>query len=448
MHSKLRVGVVLNDGYCKDKTIPKNIFKDALEEINRLDIESIVFEDILIDRKTSKKAGEFFNRNNVDVLLVIEANYSESNFLVDVTKFIDCPIIFLAPPDPIGKPTPLSGSLCGVIENAGVLVKMEKNVDIILGDIKSDKNLEKLKYLINLHSIIKKLKKSTIGVIGGRCPGMLDVSFHELELTRKFGPEIVYISTADLIRDINSINEKDVQDVREKLNITDTKNKVSKDILIESLKIYLAASNVIKDYDLDAIAMRCWPELRNNNICTPCFTLSRLTDDNIISTCEGDATSALTMYLLFLLTENKPFLVDMLTIDNSNNEAQYFHCGAMASCLAEKEEFIEYREHSLYGEFKPGLTVEFPLKPGKVTFARIGEIKGKYRILSYSGEAVKSKMFVRGNVARIILDKEPEYIVNELIKNGSEHHQIAVHGDISKELENLSRLLKVEYIQL
>ena len=138
----------------------------------------------------------------------------------------------------------------------------------------------------------------------------------------------------------------------------------------------------------------------------------------------------------------------MLRINNKINEVQYFHCGAASSLLSQSREKIEYREHTFVGEFKPGLTVEFPLKPGKVTFARVGEVKSKYRMISYTGNAVKSDMFVRGNPAKIILDKKPEYIINSLIEHGAEHHQIEVPDDITNKFKMFCEFLNLYLIIL
>ena len=138
----------------------------------------------------------------------------------------------------------------------------------------------------------------------------------------------------------------------------------------------------------------------------------------------------------------------MLRINNKINEVQQFHCGATSSLLSQSREKIKYREHAFAGEFKPDLTVEFPLKPGKVTFARVGEVKSKYRMISYTGNAVKSDMFVRGNPAKIILDKKPEYIINSLIENGSEHHQLAVHGNITDKLKIFCEFIDLNLVLL
>jgi L-fucose isomerase-like protein len=168
-----------------------------------------------------------------------------------------------------------------------------------------------------------------------------------------------------------------------------------------------------------------------------------------MSACEGDVTGAVSMLMLHWLTGKNVYLGDLLKIDNDTNETLYFHCGAKSTNLAETKGEIEYRRHAEdEGVWKPGLTVEFPLKPGSISFARIGEIKGQYKMVVYTGNAVKSDMFVRGNPARIILDKNPEYIVNGLIENASEHHQIAVHGEISEELKVLCEFLDIHHIQL
>ena len=146
---------------------------------------------------------------------------------------------------------------------------------------------------------------------------------------------------------------------------------------------------------------------------------------------QGDTRGAVSMYILHLLTGRNVYLGDFLKADIKTNEAQYFHCGAASSNLAGDRKRFIYRKNAQYSDYDwiNGLIVDFPLKPGRITFARIGEIKAKYRMVTYTGEAVETDMFVRGNPARIKLDSNAEDVVNGLIQNGSGHHQIAVHGD-------------------
>lgn len=147
---------------------------------------------------------------------------------------------------------------------------------------------------------------------------------------------------------------------------------------------------------------------------------------------QGNTLGAVSMYILHLLTGRIVYLSDFLKADIKTNEAQYFHCGAASSNLAGDRKRFIYRKNAQYSDYDwiNGLIVDFPLKPGRITFARIGEIKAKYRMVTYTGEAVETDMLVRGNPARIKLDSTAEDVVNGLIQNGSGHHQIAVHGDV------------------
>jgi L-fucose isomerase-like protein len=449
MKEKLRLGLVLTASEALDSRKSKEDVNKIRKKIQDLDVELIDFVEPLLNRSISKKAGDFFHRNNVDLLLVMAGTWTYDNFIVDTMEFLNCPVVFWSPPDPLGTPFPRIGSLVGAIQNCGVLTKMGKKVKIILAEIDSVIGFEKLKSCVAITGTIQWLKFASVGIIGTRTPGMLDTAYHELELKNQVGPEVVHIGIGDLIKNIDEISAKEanteVKNAIDRSRIRD----IDEGTLIESMKIYLATRRLVDEYDLNAIAFKCWPDLKSNNICSPCYTLSRLSDEGIMSACEGDVTAAVSMLILYWITGNHVYLGDLLKINNTTNEALYFHCGAKSSYLAENKNEIEYRRHAeSEGVWKPGLTVDFPLKPGRVTFSRIGEIRGKYRMVVYTGNAVNSDRFVRGNPAKIILDKNPEEIVEGLIANGSEHHQIAVHGNEADRLKIFCEFLNLSCIEL
>lgn len=449
MDIKLRVGIVVTGSEGLDKKVPRRAFESIIKKVDNLDIEKIIFSETLSNSNISKKASKYFSENNVDLMLVIAGVWSHDNFLIDVTKFLNCPVICWSLPDSLGTLYPMTGSLVGALQNCGVLVKIGKKVKLILNNIENGFN--KFKNYVDVLTVIKKLKFLNVGLIGSRCPGMLDSSFHELELRNQIGPEVIHISISDLIKEINLIKNKDADKVLGSLINKAQLKDINDDVLLESVKIYMATKKFVEYHSLDAIAFKCWPDLKNSNICTPCFTLSRLSDNGITAACESNVVGAVTMHILKLLTGNNAYLGDLLKINNETNEIKLYHCGAMPSNLAQNKKEIEYRTQG-YADpgsvYKGGLTVEFPLKPGKVTFARVGEIKSKYRMISYTGNAVKSDMFVKGNPARIILDKNPEYIINGLIENGSEHHQFAVHGDITDKLKIFCEFIDLDLVLL
>ena len=94
-----------------------------------------------------------------------------------------------------------------------------------------------------------------------------------------------------------------------------------------------------------------------------------------------------------------------------------------------------------------GVTLEFPLKPGRVTITRITRpVNGKSRILIAGGEVLRLSPKERGNPAKIKLDDPLERFLDALVKGGVEHHLIMAYGDIRKELFLLSEVLDLEPI--
>ena len=447
MEIMLRIGIIVTGEEALSKEVPEKVFDSVIKRISALNIEKIIFKEVLCNSNISKKASEYFSKNNVDLLLVVAGTWTQDNFLIDAVKFLNCPVIFWSPPDYISAEQLPIGTLVGTMQNGGVLSKMGKKVKVILDNIEGVEGFDKLKKTVEILTIIKKLKFLKVGIIGSRCPGMLDSSYHELELMKQIGPEIVHIGTSDVVKEVKSIEKKEVEkELSNLINITKVK-EVNKMILIESISVYIAIRKLVKDYNLGALSVRCWPDFKNSNICAPCFTLSKLSDEGIMSACEADVTAAVSMYILNQITSSNVYLGDMLKINNKTNEAQYYHCGAAATGLAQDKKEVKYKTHGDAGPgraWKPGLTVEFPLKPGRITFARIGEIKSKYKIVAYLGNAIKSDMFTIGNPAKVILDKNPESIINNLIEHGLAHHQIGVHGDIIKELKIFCDFLNID----
>jgi L-fucose isomerase-like protein len=197
-------------------------------------------------------------------------------------------------------------------------------------------------------------------------------------------------------------------------------------------KIYLAMKKLVDMYKLDAVASKCWPELSFSS----CFALSALSDAGVPGGCEGDVNATVTMLLLHRLTGRAVYLCDVFHLDEKKNTILTYHCGAAAASLASKKGDITLKKHPL----GCGVTVEFPVKPGRVTVARMGSQAGRYRMFIASGEALRSKQIVRGNPVEIKLDAKAEEFLSTVTRRGIEHHFLVVHGDWSEKLQEICEI--------
>ncbi len=449
MDIRLRVGIVVTGEEAITTDLPKRNLNAVKKRIDKLNIEQLHFKELLSNDSVAKKAGKFFTENSVDVLLVVAGSWASDNYVVSTTKFLECPVIYWSPPEELeGWAFPEAGSLVGTLQNCGVLTKIGKKVKIIIDDPAGEEGFRKFKEYIEVLETIKRLSFSNMGLVGSGCPGMLDTSFHELELRRQIGPDVIRVFTSDIIREVEKIGDIEARKVVEKEIDTGQITGIDEARVLESIKIYMVTRKYVEQYGLSGVAFRCWPDFKDNGLCSPCFALSKLADEGVVTACEGDVTAGVSMLVLRYLTGRSVYLGDLLRVNKQTRVVEYFHCGAMPTELAEKKSEIAYRKHASGHAWKPGMTVNFPLKPGRVTFARVGEISGRYRILAYTGEAIKSDMFVMGNPGKVKLDKDPEYILEGLVENGSEHHQIAVHGDLTEKLRLFCEFTGLDFILL
>jgi len=182
--------------------------------------------------------------------------------------------------------------------------------------------------------------------MGYRTPGFYSSNFNELIVKSKIGLEIIHVDLSETLAKVEEISQ---------------------------------------ELELDSIAIKCWPELRDFREMGVCFVSSRLTDYGIMTSCEADVNGVLTMMIQNILTEIVPFFCDLVQIDEKKNEVLFFHCGNAPCSLVNPDYNVSLRQFFLG---KGGVTVEFPLKPGRVTLARLSSAKGTYKMFVTTGEAV------------------------------------------------------------
>jgi len=187
--------------------------------------------------------------------------------------------------------------------------------------------------------------------------------------------------------------------------------------------------------------VRCWPELREGMGLTVCYALSRLSDEGIPGIDENDVTGGTTQLIMHWLSGRATFNGDLRTVDIKNNVVQLWHCGSAPTSLASSMKHIEVREHC---QTRKGAVLEFALKKGQVTLAKLSRtLKGKNKILISTGKVVETPV-TRGNIANVKIDVPVSAFMDRLIREGFEHHVVLVHGDIKDELLELCRILRIE----
>jgi L-fucose isomerase-like protein len=193
---------------------------------------------------------------------------------------------------------------------------------------------------------------------------------------------------------------------------------------------------LITEYELDAVAIRCWNELELTYGVAPCLVLCELNERGIQAACEVDIPNALTMRALSFASAKAPMLLD---INNNygydDTKSILFHCGPVPISLLEgKGKTIEHKMFAKsYGEGSGvGVNEGRITKNKQVTFGSAKTEKGKIHLFLGEGrltdDPIEEEFFGTGVVLETSRMQE---ILQYVGTQGYRHHLSLVHGSVS-----------------
>ena len=99
-------------------------------------------------------------------------------------------------------------------------------------------------------------------------------------------------------------------------------------------KLGVILDDVIDEYGMDCLAIRCWIEMQQQLGISPCVLLGLLNDKCFASACEVDIGNAITMRALSLATGQPSVCMDWNNnYGDQEDKCILFHCGSIAPSL-------------------------------------------------------------------------------------------------------------------
>lgn len=212
----------------------------------------------------------------------------------------------------------------------------------------------------------------------------------------------------------------------------------------KSSRLYVALRAIIDEENLDAVAIRCWPELPRDFGQWPYLAITRLADEGFPVACEGDVDGALTMLAMKLLGCGAPYISDWL-----EHDAEGFTCwhgGMCPTCLC-YDEGAGAPTLAPHFNNKVPTVVDATLKPGMaVTVARLWVLEGKYKLMVCDGRTAEPNRVLSGNNGRVNLDLADrggrdlfECFEDWVVGSGMPHHVVIARGHHKADLLKFAR---------
>lgn len=382
---------------------------------------------VMQDLDTVKQAASALESSDADVLLICIATWSEDHHLLDLLSYVDKPIILRA------YPARDTGSLCCAHQIGAVFTDIGKGYDFVYGEADSDTCVKKTMSIAASYALVNTMNKVRLGTVGGRVKGMTEIAYDEFSIKQKLGARVVNIDETEMLRTVESVTNEQADALLEEKKefITPCTVSSSAEAMRESMKYYYALRSLVDEYDLQALAVKCYTTYMGK----VCLGYSILAEEGIVSSCEGDVTNALTMRLLYELSGKPVNNTDYLYHDDEKNTILFAHCGSSGFSIAEGD--IDLTPVRLA---ETGVCCRFVTKPGTVTAVNICGHGDDLRMAIMVGESVPCGMEFPGNPVVIRFEKKVDQINNEIMDNGIGHHWMVGYGDFSEELKRFCKI--------
>ena len=392
-----------------------------------------------------------------DGVIMSLPNFSDENGAIAALKNAGKPILIQAYPDEIGKMDfeHRRDSYCGKFSICDVFHQYQVPFTVLEPHVVHPLTEDFAKNLYDFAAIcrvVNGMKNFTIGVIGARTTKFKTVRYDEITL-QKYGITCDTYDLSELFYRVEKMERDARVEAKEKTlcDYTDF-SCVPADKLTTLAKISLAIDDMMADYHLDVITLRCWEEMQTVLGVAPCVLLSELNDRGIVASCEIDLCSAINMYSMQLASEESTACVDWNNnYGDDKNKVILFHCGPIAQSLMEGKGKVT--DHKMFAKTNPGCgwgSNEGRIAAFEMTYSNCKTEDGKLTVYAdegrFTGEPIEAEFFGCGGVAEID-DLQRKLI--KLAKEGYRHHTAVGKGKMASVLkEAFTTYLGYDVIEL
>ena len=429
----------------------KRIIKKLNKNIN-------FFDELITNDEIGKSALKHFENIKCTKFIVIQSTFTDAKFISSFVKKFKKPILFVSFKEKRSGGRLRLNSLCGVNLGLHALIKRKfySNFIIfrnekrsfsneILKFIKNKNNFTKKNYLKkinskNINNRIINFKKPKLGLIGERPEGFDTCDFNNEDLKSKFNAKIKKIKLQNLFNISSKVDKKIINETKKNISKKLKHiNQVNQKELNKSISLFHGLKQVQQKQNIDAFAVRCWPEMFTEYGCASCGPMAMMNENKISSACEADVLGSLTCNILNQLNNKPALLVDIVDVDERDNTTVFWHCGLAPISMAEKNT----PSATVHSNRRKPLLHNFALKSGDITIFRVSKSENKLKFIVMNGKVLKRKNSFSGTSGVISLGKNTHNKIKNLFLSGLEHHVGFTYGNVLEDIKSLGKQLRI-----
>lgn len=401
---------------------------------------------LIMDAQASAARIAELQDAQVDMILMAQASFADSEMVMQMARALPAPLLMWAfPEDQIGGRLRIN-SFCGINLAAHGLRRAGLAYDCVYAPPDDAKALAKLADFASAAAIKTRLAGARIGRLGENPAGFATCLVNYAGLQAQLGVEIAQFELAAFFERVRAVDSDQASavaaDLRDQLAGWQDVDSAARN---GTLSAYLTLDALARERNLAGWAVRCWPEFFTDLGCAACGAMSLLSDRMTPCSCEADVNGTITQLILGWLSGEPAFGSDLVAFDVAADEATLWHCGLAPLSMADPDVQPAATIHS---NRRLPLLMQFPLKPGRVTIARLSEATGEFRLVIGGGRMLKAPPAFTGASGRMRFDAGAAAVMHTLLSEGLEHHVSIVYGDYQGALAALARMLGMPVLRL
>jgi len=267
-------------------------------------------------------------------------NFGDETGAVSALRDAGVPILIQAYPDELDKMAPevRRDAFCGKFSIMDVFYQYGVKFTALKPHTVSPWSpafAENVDHFDRVCRVVAAMRRMVVGAVGARTTAFKTVRIDELALQRH-GITMETIDLSDVFARMAGLDPNDakVQQKTDELTAYVSWKGVPKAAFEKLVRLGVVLDQLVAEYGMDALAVRCWLEMQQQLGISPCVVLSALNDRGMAAACEVDVGNAVTMHALRAASGGVAACLDWNNnYGDEEDKCILFHCGPVPQSM-------------------------------------------------------------------------------------------------------------------
>ncbi|MDR1011454.1 MAG: hypothetical protein LBM04_10100 [Opitutaceae bacterium] len=401
----------------------------------------------VMDEDTLRGAMKSFGDRRIEALVVLQGTMGDARLSQSVAQMWRDPVVIWATPENQSGDMISSCSLVGTHNWGSVLRQLGHPFELVYGTPEEDGTQRQFAEAINIALTCRRLRNTRLGLVGGQAPGYFAMAADTFVTYRALGAQTQSYSLIEFDNIVRVISDREIADDIGRFKALGIPHKDTTDAdLPMASRLYLAMRACLDNERLDALTVRCWPEMAAHFGQWPYAGIARLLDEGRAVACEGDADGALTTLIGKHLGMGPCYITDWL--EHDHRTITTWHIGAAPTSFcppAGQPGGPRLAKH--FNIRKPAVFEATLLEDMPVTIARFWRCDGKYLVTAREGRTIKPRRHLKATNSLVEMTAvDPMVWFDTLIHEGMPHHALVFRGHHEALLRRFARTMQMQFI--